>query len=177
MICEICNGNDLIKLDGIYVCQYCGTKYSVEEARKLLVECVLKVDNSSTVNALLKAAHRARDAQDTNAAREYFEKVLQKDPVNWEATFYLKSMVGDIYRFGSSIYTVLALIQDNVLDLKERNDAVELVISHALDRVNRNINTMTAHWDCSKKEHLKDTKLAMKYTNTGANPLSVSMSI
>ena len=36
--CEMCESNDVIKTDGYYVCQSCGTKYSVEEAKKLLVD-------------------------------------------------------------------------------------------------------------------------------------------
>ena len=31
MVCEMCHSNDLIKQDGLYVCQHCGTKYTVEE--------------------------------------------------------------------------------------------------------------------------------------------------
>lgn len=35
--CEVCGG-DLSKKDDGFVCDYCGTKYSVEEAQKLLVQ-------------------------------------------------------------------------------------------------------------------------------------------
>ena len=38
LVCEMCNSNDIVKQDGYYVCQTCGTKYSVEEARKLMIE-------------------------------------------------------------------------------------------------------------------------------------------
>lgn len=34
--CELCGNNQLIKKDGFYQCDYCGTKYSIEEARKLI---------------------------------------------------------------------------------------------------------------------------------------------
>ena len=34
MVCEMCGGTDLIKQDGVFVCQTCGTKYSIEEAKK-----------------------------------------------------------------------------------------------------------------------------------------------
>ncbi|MEE0857186.1 MAG: hypothetical protein U0L58_07825 [Ruminococcus sp.] len=34
--CELCGSNQLIKKDGFYQCYYCGTKYSIEEARKLI---------------------------------------------------------------------------------------------------------------------------------------------
>ena len=36
--CEMCGGNDLVKQDGVFVCQSCGCKYTLEEARKLMVE-------------------------------------------------------------------------------------------------------------------------------------------
>lgn len=36
IVCEICGSNDLVKRDGVYVCESCGTKYSVEEAKKLV---------------------------------------------------------------------------------------------------------------------------------------------
>lgn len=34
MVCEMCGGTDLIKKDGVFVCQTCGCKYSIEEAKK-----------------------------------------------------------------------------------------------------------------------------------------------
>ena len=34
LVCELCGGNDIIKQDGYFVCQNCGTKYSPEEAKK-----------------------------------------------------------------------------------------------------------------------------------------------
>lgn len=38
LACEICGSNDLVKQEGLFVCQYCGAKYSLEEARKMMVE-------------------------------------------------------------------------------------------------------------------------------------------
>lgn len=44
LICEICGSTDLIKNDGVFVCQACGCKYSVEEVRKMMVEGTVSVD-------------------------------------------------------------------------------------------------------------------------------------
>ena len=30
--CEICGSSELTKKDGMFVCDYCGTKYTIEEA-------------------------------------------------------------------------------------------------------------------------------------------------
>lgn len=54
--CEMCGSNDVVKQDGLYVCQHCGTKYSVEEARKMIVEGTVevkgtvKIDTSDELN-------------------------------------------------------------------------------------------------------------------------------
>ncbi|MBQ7936965.1 MAG: hypothetical protein IJ283_00490, partial [Oscillospiraceae bacterium] len=37
----------MVKQDGMYVCQNCGTKYSVEEARKMMIQ---GTDNIYSVN-------------------------------------------------------------------------------------------------------------------------------
>lgn len=36
--CEMCGCTEIIKEYGVFVCQLCGTKYSVEEARKMMFE-------------------------------------------------------------------------------------------------------------------------------------------
>ena len=38
IVCEVCGSNDLVKEDGCFICQYCGAKYSPEEAKRLIVE-------------------------------------------------------------------------------------------------------------------------------------------
>lgn len=48
--CELCGGNDLVKTDGVFVCQSCGTKYSVEEAKKMMVEGKVEVFGTVTVS-------------------------------------------------------------------------------------------------------------------------------
>ena len=44
LICEMCGSADLIKQDGVFVCQACGCKYSVEEARKMMIEGTVSID-------------------------------------------------------------------------------------------------------------------------------------
>ena len=40
LTCEMCGSTDLMKQDGVFVCQSCGTKYSVEEAKKMMVDAM-----------------------------------------------------------------------------------------------------------------------------------------
>ena len=38
LICEVCGSADILKADGVFTCQSCGCKYTLEEVRKLLAE-------------------------------------------------------------------------------------------------------------------------------------------
>ena len=74
LTCEMCGSTDLIKQDGVFVCQTCGCKYSVEEARKMMIEGTVevtgtvKVDNSDAIENYLKMARNALDANNNEEA-------------------------------------------------------------------------------------------------------------
>lgn len=95
LVCEMCGSVDLLKQDGVFVCQNCGTKYSVEEARKMMVEGtvevqgVVKLDSSDELKKLYQAARNARETSDTESALKHYESISARDPDSWEALFYL----------------------------------------------------------------------------------------
>ena len=86
MICEMCGSHDLIKQDGVYVCQHCGTKYTVEEARQLLG--TVKIDKTEETQKYLLLARRAREERNNENTEKYYSLVLQEEPNNWEAAYY-----------------------------------------------------------------------------------------
>ena len=88
LVCEICGSQDLIKQEGMYVCQSCGTKYTVEEAKKMLIEGSVKIDNSDKVANYYKLARTAKDEDDSVNAKKYYELILEEEPLSWEAKFY-----------------------------------------------------------------------------------------
>ena len=47
LTCEMCGSTELMKQDGVFVCQTCGCKYSVEEAKKMMVEGTVDVSGST----------------------------------------------------------------------------------------------------------------------------------
>lgn len=47
LTCEMCGSTNLMKQDGVFVCQSCGTKYSVEEAKKMMIEGTVTVNVSN----------------------------------------------------------------------------------------------------------------------------------
>lgn len=149
LVCELCNGNDFLKQDGVFVCQFCGTKYTLEEARKLMIEGVVqvqgtvKVDTSDELEKLLQAARNARETSDTETAVKHYEKVSALDPNNWEALFYLVLLKthsiknGQIRSAAISISNcldrVFELIKETVTDPEEQLGAVREVIIQCHD--------------------------------------------
>lgn len=91
LTCEMCNSNDLVKENGFFVCQHCGTKYSVEEARKMMVEGTVevagtvKVDNSASITNYFKMAESAYASNNQKEAENYCNKIIEIDPDNYEA--------------------------------------------------------------------------------------------
>ena len=88
LVCEMCGSTDLIKEDGVFVCQTCGCKYSVEEAKKMMVEGVVevtgtvKVDNSENIEKLIINADRAYDDGRYKEAEKIYSSVLEIDTEN-----------------------------------------------------------------------------------------------
>ena len=93
LTCEMCGSTDLVKQDGVFVCQTCGCKYSVEEARKMMVEetvevvSTVKVDNSGLVDSYLQMAENALDAGNNSEAENYANKIIEINPKAWRAWF------------------------------------------------------------------------------------------
>lgn len=88
LTCEMCGSTDLVKDGGVFVCQSCGCKYSIEEARKMMIEGTVevsgtvKVDNTALISNYLKMAHNALDADNHEEAESYANKIIELDPQN-----------------------------------------------------------------------------------------------
>ena len=95
MKCDMCGGTDLVKQEGLFVCQHCGAKYSVEEARKMMMEGdgdlvvsgTIKIDNNAKLENLYTLARREYRLENYEEARKYYEAIIVDDPNNWEPIF------------------------------------------------------------------------------------------
>ena len=78
LVCELCGSDDIVKQEGCFVCQQCGTKYSLEEAKRMMMEggdaapgITVKVDNSSFVERYLQNARRHSIKIKNNILKNY----------------------------------------------------------------------------------------------------------
>lgn len=108
LTCEMCGSTDLLKQDGIFVCQTCGMKYSAEEAKKMMIEGTVevtgtvRVDHSEKLTNYLTMARNAYNASNNSEAEMYCNKIIEIDPNHSEAWF-LKGSVAAWQSTGANI--------------------------------------------------------------------------
>ena len=92
LTCEMCGSTNLIKQNGVFVCQDCGTKYSVEDAKKMMTEedaeisaSTDKVDTVDSIESYYKMAENAYASNNREEAEGYCNKIIEIDPDNYKA--------------------------------------------------------------------------------------------
>ena len=145
LTCEMCGSTELVKKDGVFVCQSCGTKYSVEEAKKMMIEGpvdvqgTVKVDTSDKVKNLYKMARRAKDDNNAELAAKYYEMITFENPDDWESLFYfkyfktkdtnLRDMDNSVIRLSNSLDSIFALICNGEKAADEKWDIAKEIIA------------------------------------------------
>ena len=88
IVCEMCGSTEFAKDEGYFICQSCGMKYSVEEAKKMMVEVqgephkVMKNPHKEEIERLLKNADATISTGNFKAAYDLYTQVLTLDPNN-----------------------------------------------------------------------------------------------
>lgn len=87
LTCEMCGSTDLMKQEGVFVCQTCGCKYSVEEAKKMMLEIggTVSIKNAAQLESLLNLAHSSFDSNNFVQAEEFCNQVIAMDARNYDA--------------------------------------------------------------------------------------------
>ena len=148
IVCEMCGSNDLMKKDNVYVCESCGTKYSVEEAKKMMIEgkvdvsgSKVKVHEKDKIKNFLMMANNAYDADNKKEAENYCNKIIEIEPENSEAWFLKgksagwQSSLANI-RFEETINAFQKAI--NYADEKKKKE----VIKDAVDEITNLCNAL-----------------------------------
>ena len=100
LICEMCGSADMLKQDGVFICQACKTKYSIEEAKKMMMNDDAKnlpvaekapvqmaENNRSTpmLSNLLQLAQNSYDAKNYEQAENFCNQALTMDGSSYVA--------------------------------------------------------------------------------------------
>ena len=137
LICEICESTDIIKQDGIFVCQTCGCKYTIEEARKLMTGETEKVNNNEKLTKYFQLARTAKEEDDSETAAKYYSLIREEDPKSWEAKFYtiyyetigckVKDALSMCQKLTKIAPSILSSIKDNEPEEKQKEHINEVI--------------------------------------------------
>ena len=140
LTCEMCGSTDLIKEDGVFVCQTCGCKYSVEEARKMMIEGTVEVEgtvtvqNSAQLENLLSLAQSSFESKNYAKAEEFCNQIIAMDDKHYEAwklkgeaiNYQIGAKNPRIEEVYNCIMTAYRLLGDNEKEVK-RLEILELL--------------------------------------------------
>ena len=93
LTCEMCGSIDLIKQDGVFVCQSCGCKYSVEDAKKMMIEGAVevtgtvKVDGIHDLETLIENANTFVNLGEFKKAEDLFDRVSNTYPKDYRGWY------------------------------------------------------------------------------------------
>lgn len=76
LVCELCGGHDLLKQSGMYVCQDCGAKYTVEEAKGLMTEASSEI---------VEKTKEELQPETSKKVPEFESKIIINDDTNQES--------------------------------------------------------------------------------------------
>jgi tetratricopeptide (TPR) repeat protein len=97
MVCELCGSNEFTKDDnGLFVCDYCRTKYTPEQAKNLFVEGVVKIDRSDEAEKLITLSKQALSTKNFDEAFNYSKLALEINPENSEAWLFRAKAVSNL---------------------------------------------------------------------------------
>ena len=152
IVCEMCEGTDFLKQGGLFICQGCGCKYSIEEAKNMMREIssgsvqvtgITKTDNDMLIKNYIEIANSAVKSKNYREAELYCNKVLEIN-VNHNLAWLIKGNIAaqtstiDNLKFDEMVNCLAKSIMyapNEVLDLA-KDEACKLIeiVSQSLIR-------------------------------------------
>ena len=105
IVCEMCGGNDVVKQDGLYICQNCGTKYTAEDAKKLMIDISgssIKVDE--------------KEKAESYTVIEYYETAIQPNAAHFPSGLKNAAKASDNTKNSVNDFTRASLLKGHGRD-------------------------------------------------------------
>ena len=142
--CSMCGSVDLIKQGDYYICQNCGTKYSDEDIKRIIVSGKIKVDNSEIVENRYLLARQAIVNGEYKEACKYYGLIRETVPSDWEAMFFsvyadaMQSNINGIenaaFRIGKIAVTAIKAISSDISDASEAEKACREIFVYSVEK-------------------------------------------
>ncbi len=86
LVCKFCGSNDFVNEGDFFVCQYCGSKYTSDEAHHAIADPFLELAFGVIARAMSGILGISDD--DFEEAKTYLTQAEDIDPGNWKLWFY-----------------------------------------------------------------------------------------
>lgn len=165
LVCEMCGSSNLVKRDGVFICENCGSQYSVEEAKKMMVEGTVKIDRSDRLSNNYQVARRFINDQNYESAGKYYEMILVDDPNSWEAMYFsvfcraMTCTIGQIQAAAISLLncqdTILKLIHENTAKSEQQEAVCQIIKYNASAATFYVENALNSYQDFPEMDELR----------------------
>lgn len=137
LTCEMCGSIDLVKQDGMFVCQSCGTKYSLEEARKMMIEGTVTIDTSKEEQNLIQVLETSIKTKNYGELYSTASKLVEKNPKLWQGYYYKALGAGYSTHGNDNKFPESIIYFDKALELSNGEEEAKLTITKgAMDLIN-----------------------------------------
>lgn len=139
LTCEMCGGKDLVKDGGVFVCQSCGCQYSVEEAKKMMIEGTVEVkgkvsvDSSDALKNFIIRGNRFFENKEYDKAEIYYNKALDIDAKNAAILNNFLEKANELFK--EKQYQMAEKYYNNALYIDEKNQTA----LNGLDTIDKTI--------------------------------------
>lgn len=172
--CELCGSTDIIKQEGLFVCQSCNTKYSLEEAKKMFnnKQPANTIESPELIN-LYNLARTKLDSDNFTEAWKYYQRILLIDSKSWEALFYTiycKSKIAQLKEFTllqsillKNYKNILISIRDEITDENKQKEIIKDVTDKTIEMTDKFYNISKHYYNMeldpnsrNEPENIKD---------------------
>ena len=157
LTCVLCGSTDLVKQDSNFICQSCGTQYTLAEAKKMILGDSTPTQNVSNTNELenlYQLARRAKETGNSEHAEKYYNQIVEKDPTDWEANFYsvyyqsMNCKIAGIENAASNLENIERQILNLIKKIEDKTER-----DNALMEVTQSLVSMSKILFSSAKNH------------------------
>ena len=155
--CELCNGTEFTKIDDYFVCDYCRTKYSPEQAKKMMIEGTVEVagtvqvDRGNETANLLTLSQSALAGGNAGEAFDYANRALEIDVENVQAWVYRAKAAGWSSTLANLRFAEMISSFKTALEKAPEEQRNELKSECASDMTSICVAVHKLSWDHAKK--------------------------
>jgi hypothetical protein len=150
--CELCNGTEFTKTDEYFVCDFCRTKYSTEQAKKMMIEGTVEVagtvqvDRGNETANLITLAKSALAGGNPSEAFDYANRALEIDVDNSEAWAFKAKAAGWASTLKNLRFTEMLSSFNTALEKAPEENRNELKIEWAGDMLGIGVAVHNLSW-------------------------------